>query len=133
MYLNKILKIVIIIAILIATGSISYHYLIFLPNQQKIKEEQTKEEKLLSYRIKFQEECDKKYDELYEKWKKDMEGFSLSAIESLDKIREESCKGKNYYFNIDNIFLCSDGKSFLHTRDTYVPACIEWKMKQINL
>ncbi|MFA4880438.1 MAG: hypothetical protein WC650_02340 [Candidatus Doudnabacteria bacterium] len=132
MDLNKIIKIVAIIVILIIAGSVFYYYLFFLPNQQKLGEERARKEKLLGYRIKFQEECDRKYDEVYENWKQSMQtnpdltGFFLEQ-------REKMCKEKVDWFDIDSYIFCQNGNDYGHTRDTYVPACIEWKMKQIDI
>jgi len=130
MDLNKLLKIVIIVAILIISFSVFYRYVIYLPKQQILKEQKEKEEKLTSYRIKYQEECEKNYEDLYEAWKNqdfgDMAGFVLEQ-------RDKMCKERVNWFDIDSFIYCSDGNDYGHTRDSYVPACINWKMKQINL
>lgn len=46
MDLNKILKLLIIIAILIITGAVFYHYVIFLPQRERAKLELQKQEQL---------------------------------------------------------------------------------------
>lgn len=151
MDLNKILKIVVIIAILIVAGSVLYHYVIYLPNKAELqrqdqlrkgeqaeqeqleKEIREREEKLESYKIKFQEDCDKKFDELHAQWENDLKIHAPWAVQMVLDTKTESCKTFPEFFKIDDNFYCSGGKLYEHIRSTYVPKCIEYKMQQMNL
>lgn len=132
--INIILKIVIIVAILIIAGSVFYHYVIYFPKQQELKEllrvEQARQEKIDNYKVSFQADCEKKYDELWDKM--DEIGVSSALIELLKNEAEERCK-RGDYFDIDSVWFCSNGISYVHSRDSFTPACINWKMRQINL
>jgi len=128
MDLNKILKLVIIIAILIIAVSAFYYYVIHLPQlekkQQKQAEEKKKQEQLLSYKLEFQKECDKKYDEIEKEFKERL---------FVGLFSEEMCKEKIDWFDIDSFVFCKDGTDYEHTRETYIPACIDWKMEQVGI
>ena len=59
MDLNKILKIVIIFAILIISLSVAYHYIIFIPKNEeakRVQEEQIRQEKIIQENLQKQKE-----------------------------------------------------------------------------
>jgi len=63
MDLNKILKIILIIAILIIAFSVFYQYVIFMPQKDRLKTEEQKQEKLLEQLAKCREVGNKIYQE----------------------------------------------------------------------
>ena len=121
MNVNKSIKIVIIIAILIIINS---YYQSLISTQQR-----QQEDKFLSYKIKFQEDCDEKYDKVKEETQ-EKEKENQQKLVMMEKL---VCKLNPQEFNIDSLFYCDRGLPYVNSRDRYISYCIEWKTKQIGL
>jgi len=133
MDLNKILKIIVAIAILIIAVSVSYYFAIFLPQQKRVElelqsSEKRYQEQLIAYKREFAKECEIKYEHILN----EMGSFYPTLIDMLKNSAEAKCKESDY-FDIDSLWFCSNKVSYAHTRESFVPLCINWKLKQIGL
>jgi hypothetical protein len=142
----NLFKILIVISILIITLSIFYYYVIFLPKNQTLKLQQEQKIRLLDYKIKFQKECEENYNKLQKKYEddlnlfsKELKGLDLESVTQgmkqyinlLEKGWANYCKEFNYKFDMDNYIFCKNNIYYKHTFESYVPACIQYKIKQL--
>jgi len=113
-------KFSIIMAVLIIALSVFYYYVIFLPKQHK-------KEILLNYKAKFQKECENNYYKLSQEYSEDIKTDRLITI----RVMEMLCNEIDYKFSPEMYFYCLHGKPFVHTIESYVPLCVDYKIKQI--
>jgi len=121
MDINKLLKIVVIIAIFIIAGSVCYYFVSYLPKARLQKEQ----DRLMGYKVQFQKDCNEQYEKIAEK-------LEAKDINESVKFAKLMCQFNPHTFDIDDIFTCEDGLPYILGKDKYVPFCIDFKMKEIK-
>ncbi len=139
MDLNKIFKLVVIIAILVIAGAVSYYYIIFLPeNKQKeigLQEQEIelqRQKELDNLKLQFIRECENKYDELETEWQEKSQFMRDRIVEAQERRCENIKNTTDDDFDIEMWWYCWNGQLVFYFKEGFTSSCVKWKFKQLN-
>jgi len=133
MDLNKILKIILIISILIITASIAYYCVIFLPKNKQAEIEFQKQQKLIALKLQFIKECENKYDELQASWQAKEQAFREKVIDAQTKRCEIVKNTTEADFDIEQWWYCWNGQLVFYSKEGFAKPCVRFKFNQLNI